>query len=51
MAKVALTKDELKQLKADIKAKKLAIKDLDKQAKTIGKELAKLEKHLPVVPE
>lgn len=47
MAKVALTKDELKQLKADIKAKKTAIKDHDKIGKQLAKDLAALEKQLP----
>lgn len=47
MAKAALTKEELKQLKADIKMQKIAIKEHDKLGKQLAKELAALEKKLP----
>ena len=51
MAKAALTKDELKQLKADIKVAKGLLKDHEKMGKQLAKNLAALEKQLPVVPE
>lgn len=47
MAKAALTKDELKQLKTDIKAKKKLLAEHAKFGKQLAKDLAALEKKLP----